>query len=430
VSADENTKIAAIILAAGRSRRMKSDVPKVLHSVLGIPLVEHVARAALSVGTERIVVVVSPEHREAVRAALADLPQVSLAVQSEPKGTAHAVLAARAALEGFEGMGLVLCGDAPCISQRSLSALVTAHREADAQLSLLTGRVPDPTGYGRIVREDAGRLAEIVEEKDATDEQRAIDEINSGTFALDLPASWEGLEAIGPSAATGELYVTDAVGLTRERGGAVQAVNAAGETDVLGVNDRAQLAQAISVLRERINQGHMKGGVTIVDSASTFIDPRARIEADVRIEPFVMIQGPCVIEAGAVVGPFAHIRGGSKLGPRSRVGNFVEVVRSQVGEDTNALHLSYLGDGTLGAGVNVGAGTIFANWDGTKHHETNVGAGASLGANTVVVAPATLGERCRTGAGSVVVRTEIPAGATYVGVPARGLRSQTPGGDA
>lgn len=401
---------------------MNSALPKVLHGVLGIPLVEHVVRAALAVDCERVVLVANPDNQAALAEALAHHPQVTVAIQTEPKGTAHAVLAAKDALDGFSGTAVVLCGDAPCVSPESLATLLAEHREAGAELSLLSGRVADPTGYGRIVRDEDGALSAIVEQKDTHDAAvLATDEINSGTFAFELPSSWDVLAAIEPSASTGELYVTHAVPLSRQ----AQAVTAAGANDVLGVNDRLQLAAVTAVLRERINHAHMRAGVTIVDPASTFIDARAQIEADVRLEPFVVIQGACRIERGAVLGPFTHVRGDSTVvAGGSRVGNFVEVVRSRLGKDSRALHLSYVGDGELGEGVNVGAGTIFANWDGQQHHRSTVEAGASLGANTVLVAPTRIGAGARTGAGAVVVKTDVPAGATYVGVPAAGVRSE------
>ncbi len=415
--------VAAIVLAAGRSRRMNSDVPKVLHDVLGVPLVEHVVRAARAVGVSRVVLVVSPDHHDAVAAALAHHDDVELAVQSEPLGTAHAVLAARPALKGFSGTALILLGDAPCVSPTSLEALLAAHRERSAALSVLSGRVADPTGYGRVVRGPDGELAAIVEEKDGSPDVLAGDEINSGTFALELPDLWAILDRVEPSRATGERYVTDAVELVREAGRRAIAVPAARGGDVLGVNDRRQLALAGEVLRERILDAHMERGVTIVDPRSTFVDVRAEIEPDARIEPFVVISGPCRVARGARIGPFAHLRGDTAVGEGAAVGSFVEVVRTTLGPGAKALHLSYLGDGSVGADVNVGAGTVFANYDGALHHRTRVEEGASLGANTVLVAPAVVGAGARTGAGAVV-KGEVPAGATFVGVPARPLTAK------
>jgi bifunctional UDP-N-acetylglucosamine pyrophosphorylase / glucosamine-1-phosphate N-acetyltransferase len=413
--------VAAIVLAAGQSKRMRSDLPKVLHCALGQPLVGYAVQAARSAGATRIVVVVRPEHRELVAQALAGLDEVSLAIQAEAKGTAHAVLAAKEALAGFTGTGLVLLGDAPCVSSHSLETLVKEHAARSATLSVLTGEVTNPTGYGRIVRGPDGDLAAIVEEKDASDAIKAHREINSGVMALELPRVWSILEKIQPSPRTGELYLTDAIELTRSGGaGKVHAVRAAAEEDVLGVNDRVQLAQVTAILRRRINERHMKNGVTIVDPASTFIDARAELEHDVTIEPFTVIEGPCRLARGARVGPFTRLRGGSKVEAGAIVGNFVEVVRSEVGPRSRALHLSFLGDARLGADVNVGAGAITANWDGEAHHRTTVQDGASVGAGSVAVAPVTIGAKATIGAGAVVL-DEVPAGETWVGVPARAV---------
>jgi bifunctional UDP-N-acetylglucosamine pyrophosphorylase/glucosamine-1-phosphate N-acetyltransferase len=248
-------------------------------------------------------------------------------------------------------------------------------------------------------------------------------------FALELPRARQWLERLTPSPATGELYLTQVVELARADGARTTAVVAAAEEEILGVNDRAQLAQVTAVLRRRIVERHLAAGVTVVDPASAWIDARAEIEADARIEPFTVISGPCRIARGAVVGPFAHLRAAS-LGARARVGNFVEVVRSELGAEARALHLAYLGDAELGDGANVGAGTITANWDGARHHRTRVGARAQLGSNTVLVAPAEVGEGARTGAGSVVTRgQQVPPGATWAGVPARPLGGPAPGSD-
>ncbi|HBP19559.1 MAG TPA: UDP-N-acetylglucosamine pyrophosphorylase [Planctomycetes bacterium] len=402
---------------------MKSRLPKVLHRVLGLPMVEHVVRAAMAAGADRVVVVASPDNREQMVAALAHLPEVEVAVQEEPLGTAHAILAAKEALSGFAGTGLVLLGDAPCIAAASLEALLSEHAAQGAKLSVLSGTLDDPHSYGRIVRDEAGAFLRIVEEKNATPAEKAIQEINSGLFALELPLLWEVLEAVEPNATTGERYATDAVEISRARELTTLAISAANDTDVLGVNDRRMLAAVTAELRQRILEEHMDNGVTIVDPQSTFVDARATIEQDARLEPFTVIEGPCHIASGAVVGPFARLRA-AKLGPEAIVGNFVEVVRSELGAKSRALHLSYLGDATLGEDVNVGAGTIFANFDGQEKHASTVAKGASLGSNTVVVGPASLGERARTGAGAVLVRGEVPAGETWVGVPARALQQE------
>ena len=406
---------------------MQSDLPKVLHPALGLTLVEHVARAAAEVGATRLVVVASPSNHEAIAATLqpwAEATGVTLdvALQTEPKGTAHAVQAAEQALAGFSGHALVLNGDVPCISPASLQALIDGHQGG---VTLLSGRMDDPFAYGRIVRRD-GRLDTIVEEKDADEATKAIQEINVGVYYVDLPQAFDWLRGVTPSPTTGELYLTMIVEQARAAGAAATAVEAATPEDMLGVNTREQLAEVIAALRARVNQRHMLNGVTLVDPASAFIDVRAEIGRDARIEPFVVIQGATRIAPGAVIGPFAHVRGDSVIGTAARVGNFVEVVRSTVGPRARALHLAYVGDATVGEDANLGAGVVFANHDGERHHASEVGAGAALGANTVLVGPCTVGAGARTGAGAVVTRADVPAGETWVGAPAsatsRGVR--------
>lgn len=421
-----------MILAAGQSRRMKSDVPKVLHQALGQPLLGYAVQAARSAGATRVVAVVRPEHEAAAADALRPLGPVTFAHQTEAKGTAHAVLSGKAALASFEGTLLVLLGDAPCVSPAALQTLLREHEERKAALSVLTGDAPQPKGYGRIVRGPDDRrsassasddLAAIVEEKDATDEQRKITEINSGVMAFELPFMWSILEKITPSPRTGELYLTDAIELTRAAGKKTHAVKAAAVEDVLGVNDRAQLAQVTAILRRRINAAHMANGVTIVDPESTFIDARAELEQDVTVEPFTVIEGPCKLARGARVGPFARLRA-SALAPRAVVGNFVEVVRTEVGEASRALHLTYLGDARVGRDVNVGAGCVTANFDGRAKHETVIEDGASLGSGTLLVAPTRVAAGGVTGAGAVVTANQTVRGRPWVGVPARELAAK------
>ncbi|MBI3723749.1 bifunctional N-acetylglucosamine-1-phosphate uridyltransferase/glucosamine-1-phosphate acetyltransferase [bacterium] len=428
------SRLAAIVLAAGKSKRMNSALPKVLHPILGMPLVCHVLEAAVAAGVRRIVVVASVENRSALEAALREWHDerarrtapslttfsVDVVVQEVQRGTADAVLSARARLQGFDGTAVVLCGDAPCVSASSIEALLSEHRSKGAEISVLSGELDDPGGYGRIVRGSGAAITRIVEEKDATPDERRIREINSGIIALEVPLAWSLLENVAPSKETDELYLTEAVSLASREGRKALAVMAAVPEDVLGVNDRAQLAHVTAVIRRRVNLAHMKAGVTLVDPDTVFIDPRARIGRDTLIMPFVVIEGPCVIGSGVRLGPFAHVRGGSVLGDGGAVGNFVEVVRTRMGSSSRALHLAYLGDATVGEGTNVGAGTIFANYDGKDKHPTSVGAKVSLGAGTVLVAPCSVGDSARTGAGAVVLaRESVPAGETWVGVPAR-----------
>lgn len=425
-------EVAAIVLAAGKSKRMNSALPKVLHPVLGVPLIAYVLGAAVEAGIRTLVLVANPENKAQLEAAVAEWSEetleaegvrVEIAVQEMPKGTAHAVLAAKSKLAGFTGTVVVLCGDAPCVSPGSIEALLKEHRARNAELSVLSGEVADPRGYGRIIRGPDGDLASIVEEKDATPHHRAIREINSGILAFEMPRLWTVLERIQPSRETGEIYLTEAVTLAKVERHKSIAVHAAVPTDVLGVNDRAQLADATAVLRDRINLGHMKAGVTIVDPKSAFIDPRAKIGHDTTLLPWVVIEGPCEIGSGVRVGPFAHIRGGSRVGDGAAVGSYVEVVRSEMGEKARALHLTFLGDAKIGAGTNIGAGSVVANFDGVNRHPTTVGPGSFIGSGTVLVSPCTLGDGARTAAGAVVVHTTIPAGEVWAGVPAKKLES-------
>ncbi len=422
-------EIAAIVLAAGQSKRMLSALPKVLHPALGVPIFVYVLEAAVEAGVRRIVLVANPNNKDALRAAANEWQNerktrssheihVEIAVQETPRGTAHAVLAARKALEGFTGTGVVLCGDAPCVSPASLQALLKEHVERQSDISVLSAEVDDPTGYGRIVRGPDGDLAAIVEEKDAAPERKKIKEINSGIIALELPRLWKTLESVEPSRASGELYLTEAVTVAKNHKQRAHAVRAAVFEDVLGVNDRVQLAQVTKILKRRINEAFMRSGVTIVDPESAWLDPRARIGRDTTIFPGVVIEGPCVLGEGMRVGPFTHIRGGSRFGNGGAIGNFVEVVRSSLGDKSRALHLAYLGDAAIGEDTNVGAGTITANWDGKDRLPSTVGSRVSLGSGTVLVAPVKVQDGARTGAGAVVTK-DVPAGETWVGVPAR-----------
>jgi bifunctional UDP-N-acetylglucosamine pyrophosphorylase/glucosamine-1-phosphate N-acetyltransferase len=424
-------EIAAIVLAAGRSKRMNSALPKVLHPVLGVPLFVYVLEAAVESDVTHLVLVANPENKDALRAACEDWvkerkTQVrwDVAVQETARGTADAVLAARRHLEGFTGTAVVLCGDAPCVSPDSIKALLKEHAERSSDLSVLSGDVANPTGYGRIVRGPDGDLAAIVEEKDATPERRACKEINSGIIALELPRLWATLLAVTPSKASGELYLTEAVTVARNEKKRAHAVKAGVFEDVLGVNDRVQLAEVTQILKRRINARFMREGVTIVDPECTWIDPRAKIGRDTTILPGVLIEGPCSIGEGVRIGPFTHIRGGSQIGNGGAIGNFVEVVRSTWGDKSRALHLAYVGDSTVGEDTNIGAGTITANYDGKNRQPSKIGSHVSLGAGTVLVAPVAVGDEARTGAGAIVTH-DVPVGETWAGIPARRLHGSS-----
>ena len=414
----------AVLLAAGQGVRMKSDRPKVLHKVLGTPMVRLALRALREAGADPVIVVVGYQA-EAVQAALAGEPAVFV-TQAQRKGTGHAVQLCEKAARAVRGPLVVMCGDTPLVTIPTLQALVAAHRKAAAAATLLTVRVGDPAGYGRIVRGPGGALRAIVEEADATPEQRLIDEINPAIYAFDPAALFTALRRVRPDNRKGEYYLTDVVRILIAGGADVKAVPAKDPAEVLGVNSRRDLATATEVLRRREVARHLDAGVTVVDPAATYIEAGVEIGADTVIFPFTVIRSGVRIGRHCEVGPFAQLRDGTVLEDGAEVGNFVEVKKSVLGPHTKAKHLSYLGDARIGARVNIGAGTITANYDGTAKHPTVIEDGASTGSGTVLVAPVTMGRGARTGAGAIVTaRRDIPAGATAVGVPARVLERPT-----
>lgn len=455
------TAPAAIVLAAGQGTRMRSRIPKVLHPLAGRPMIDHVLAALAEAGVARPVVVIG-HGSEAVAAAVSD--RAATVVQEPQLGTADAVrIGLDAVPDAAEGV-LVTMGDAP-LQPASLFAALLREREASrAAVVLVSARMADPTGYGRIVRGPDGCATAIVEEADADPATRAIDEVNVGTYAFD--ASWlRGAVGRVDASAGGEYYLTDLVALAVGDGRPVHVVEAPDADDAMGINDRVALASAEERLRRRIAERHMRAGVTIVDPSTTRIDAAVEIGQDARIEPWTILEGSTTIEGDAVigpnahvrdsrigartrvwasvieesrvaedvqVGPFAHLRPGSEVGARCRIGNFAEIKKSRLGADSQQHHFSYIGDAEVGEGVNVGAGSVTANFDGTAKHRTTIGSGVKLGVDTMMVAPVTIGEGARTGAGAVVTRDVAP-GATVVGMPARPIelrrRAPRPEGD-
>ncbi len=433
----------AVVLAAGLGKRMKSKTIKVLHSVLGRPMLLWTVAAARAAGINRIVTVVGQKRAEVARV-LGDT--VEYMEQSTPLGTGHAVMQTAPLLATAEADVLVLYGDTPLLMPGTIAALLEAHRAAGAAATVLTARVPDPAGYGRIQRDATGGLAGIVEDADATPEQKKIDEINTGIYVFSPAALYPALQKLKPANAQGEYYLTDVIGILKQDGFAVQAVEAASPAEVLGVNDRRQLAEAARILRERILASHMDNGVTIVDPASTFIGPDVAIEPDATIEPFSVLEGRSSIGEGAVigpgsylrdtavgpgarvvysyieeseigpdcsVGPYAHLRPGSVLEEGAKVGNFAEIKNTRVGRHAKIPHHSYVGDATIGQRVNVGAGVVFVNYDGVNKHHTDVEDDAFLGCNTNLVAPVRVGREAYTAAGSTI-NEDVPDGALAI----------------
>jgi bifunctional UDP-N-acetylglucosamine pyrophosphorylase/glucosamine-1-phosphate N-acetyltransferase len=425
---------------------MKSQTPKVLHSIAGRSLLGHVIAAVDSLQPKHLRVVVG-SGREKVEAHIAEIaPHAVTVFQEHRGGTGHAAQLALADLNP-SGTILILAGDTPMLTGESLAQLLEGHHEGGFTASVLTAEHPEPTGYGRIIRGDDGSLVRIVEEKDADELQKAIEEINSGVYVFDAVKLAGAIGKLRNNNAQGELYLTDVIEILRNEGGKIAAVCIDDFTETLGVNDRVQLAEAAALLRDRINEKLMRSGVTIIDPTTTWIDSTSTISQDVIILPGTAISGESTIGTGAVigprttlidctvangaevkesfatsavigegasVGPFTYLRPGTNLAANSRAGAFVEMKNATVGEGSKVPHLSYVGDATIGEGSNIGAATIFVNYDGVDKHHTTVGDHVRIGSDTMLVAPVTIGDGAYTAAGSVITE-DVPAGAIGVG---------------
>ena len=412
----------AIILAAGHGKRMKSEKAKVLHEVCGQPMIRYVVDAARGAGAGTIVIVVG-YGAEQVRSCLENEPDLLFATQERQLGTGDAVKACRRVLDDYRGPAMVLVGDEPLLRPQPLSDLLARQRQDQAACLLGTALLPDPTGFGRILRDSAGRFLRIVEERDCTPEEKAIHEVNPSCYVFDLPGLWDALDRLDTRNAQGEYYLTDAPELLHALGRRVLAQNVLEPDDILGVNTRQHLAQAHAIMQERIQDRWMTEGVSIVDPRNTYIDARTLIGADTTIFPFTVITGAVTIGNNCRVGPFAHLREGTVLGDGAEVGAFVEVNRSHLEANVRARHLSYLGDAHLGTGVNIGAGAVTANFDGRHKSLTTIGAHAMIGSGAILVAPVTIGERATVGANAVVTKNhDVGEGQTVAGIPARPLK--------
>jgi bifunctional UDP-N-acetylglucosamine pyrophosphorylase/glucosamine-1-phosphate N-acetyltransferase len=433
--------LSVVILAAGEGKRMRSRQPKVLHKLCGRPLLGYALRSARAV-TDRIVLVVGPNADPVV--AMAG-PDVRFVEQRERLGTGHAVRQAEP--ECVPGTVLVLPGDVPLLSIETIERLLAHHAHTGAAATLLTAIVDRPQGYGRVLRQ-GGRVKRIVEDRDATDDERKVCEINTSVYCFDGPRLWPALAQVRADNDQGEYYLTDVIGLLARAGGRIEAIAASDPLEALGVNDRRQLAAVAAIQRSRILDRLMLEGVTVEDPATTYVDDTVVIGADTVLQPHVTVQGAttigqaCVIAAGchvtdtrlddrvrlkpycvlaeavveeaAELGPFCHLRPGAHIGPAARIGNFVEVKKSRLGRGAKAPHLSYIGDATVGDHVNIGAGTITCNYDGVNKHETVIGTGAFVGTNSTLVAPVTIGEGAYVGGGSTITK-DVPPGALAVG---------------
>ncbi len=447
---------------------MRSALPKVLHPVCGRPMIGYVLDAAVAATTSRPIVV-CPPIATGVRGDVAPVvaSMADTVVQAEPKGTGDALrMAVEAIPEGIEEI-LVLSGDVPLVGADLLTALIEARAMDHAAMSLVVVDALDPSGLGRVVRREGGTVDRIAEERDATDEERRITEINAGLYVFDAAWLRRRIVSLRPSPATGEVYLTELVGLAREDGRIVAALDVEDDGRLAGINDRAQLARAEWEIRVDLNDRWMRDGVTMIDPSTVYLDHAVELARDVVLEPNVILRGhtrvgertriaagsqivdsvigvDCVVWASVIehsevedevtIGPFSHLRPGVHVGRRSEIGNYAELKNSHLGEHVRQHHASYMGDADVGADTNVGAGTITANYDGVHKHRTTIGEGVFLGVDTMLRAPVTLGEGSRTGAGAVVTR-DVPAGKLVVGVPARireprPAEPQTPSGQA
>lgn len=429
---------AAVILAAGQGTRIRSSLPKVLHPVGGRPLVDWSIALAQSVGCERIIVVCSPNAESLQSHVASQLGEESIALQDPPLGTGHAVLQAQAALGDFDGDLIVLCGDVPLIRSETVEALF-AEVQAGAAVGVLGFEAADAGAYGRLITDADGNLEAIVEAKEATPEQLAVSFCNSGVIAARSGAMFELLSRVTNDNVKGEYYLTDIIGLARAAGGTCRTVSCH-EADVMGINTRAQLAEAEAAFQVRKRSEVFEAGVTMTAPETVFFRHDTVIENDVTIEPNVVF-GPGVtvrsgarvrafshlegadIGAGCSIGPYVRLRPGAVLEPGVKIGNFVEVKNTRMGEGAQASHLAYLGDGEIGAGANIGAGTIFCNYDGFLKYKTKVGKGAFVGSNSALVAPVTIGDGAFIGSGSVITKN-VEANALAV---ARGKQMQKAG---
>jgi bifunctional UDP-N-acetylglucosamine pyrophosphorylase/glucosamine-1-phosphate N-acetyltransferase len=436
-----------VVLAAGEGKRMKSALPKMLHPLLGRSLLGHVLAAAEDLAADRTLVVVGV-GAEQVSAHVAEIaPKATAVLQAEQRGTGHAVRTALAAdAVPREGTVVVLYGDTPLLRGETIAGLVEAHEASGAAATLLGAEVDNPTGLGRIIRDGAGGLARIVEERDATPGQREIREINAGVYAFDAARLSAALAAIGTDNDQGEEYLTDVPGALVAAGHQVAVYAAPDPVETRGCNDRVELAELRAILRERVNTGWMRSGVTILDPATTWIDATATLGVDAVVDQNTQLRGATVIGAGATVGPdvtlidtvvgdaasvvrahavqsligagaqvgpYASLRPASRLAAGAKVGTFVETKNAEVGPGAKVSHQAYVGDATIGAKANIGAGTIFVNYDGVAKHHTEVGEAAFVGSNSNLVAPVTVADGAYVAAGSTIT-SEVPAGALGV----------------
>ncbi|OFX33328.1 MAG: UDP-N-acetylglucosamine diphosphorylase/glucosamine-1-phosphate N-acetyltransferase [Armatimonadetes bacterium RBG_16_67_12] len=444
-------EIEAVILAAGKGKRMVSALPKVLHQICGRPMIAYVLDTLSSLGMASPIVVVG-HGAEQVQAALGE--GVRFAVQAEQLGTGHAVMQAMPYLEGYAGTVLIIYGDVPFLRPETIETLLSHHRTQRATATVLTDLRDDPTGYGRVVRDANGNVSRVVEEPDASDQEREIREINAGMYAIEAGALRDALRALRPANVQGEYYLTDAIGVLLDGGHTVAAVVVSASQEATGINSRADLARAEAAMRAMLLDDLMRGGVTVSDPQATYVHAGVRVGRDTVLHPGSSLEGHTVIgeactigpharlvdsqigdrvtivassvegsavEEGTRIGPYSRLRPGVRLGRFVEVGNFAELKNATIGDRTKVHHMSYIGDATVGSEVNIGAGTVTCNYDGRAKHRTVIEDRAFIGSDTMLIAPVVVGEGAVTGAGSVV-RRNVPPGGVAVGMPARVIR--------
>ncbi len=401
----ENNDMMAIVMAAGKGTRMKSKKSKLVQKIYGKEIVKRAVENAKKAGVSNVVAIVG-YMKEEVMAVLGD--EVNYAVQEQMLGTGHAVMQATKYLEGKKGKVLVLNGDVPLLRPETLNRLLNKSIENKESATLLTAIYDNPTGYGRIVRDEGGNIKAIVEEKDTNDEQKQIKEINAGIYCFDIEALLEALKEVKPSNAQGEYYLTDVIEIMNSKGLKTGAVIVEDNTEILGVNDRVQLEMLTKVLQMRINTEHMKNGVTIEDINTTYIYDDVEIGMDTVIHPNTTIKSEVSIGEDCEIGPNAYIREGCKLANKVKIGSFVEIKKAIIGEGSKVPHLSYMGDCEIGEKCNIGCGTITCNYDGLHKSKTIIGNNSFIGSNTNLVAPVTLGDETFVAAGSTITE-DVPA---------------------
>lgn len=408
--------LKTIILAAGKGTRMKSDVPKVLHKVCGKTIIQYVLDITQAIGSQKTIVVLGHKIQE-VRE---NLPaEIEIVEQKKLLGTADAIKSAHSHLNSFNGDVLVLCGDTPLLTKETVKNIVRKHKKTQAACTFLTAVVQNPQGYGRIIRDQSGHAVAIREDKDASGPEREIAEINAGVYCFDCQELYSALSRVKQNKLKNEFYLTDVIEILTEKGLKVQTVSTDDFTEALGVNSRADLAQSESVIRRRLLDRLMEQGVSIVDPSTTYVQTDVKIGQDTVIRPFTVIENNVRIGNKCVIGPFARLREGTRIGNSVEVGNFAEVSRTKIGDHSFMKHFGFLGDSTLGKRVNIGAGTVTANYDGVNKNQTRIDDEAFIGSDSILVAPVKIGKRSIIGAGSVVVRKTVPDDSKAVGVPAR-----------